>query len=168
MAAAGRPFCALSLAFVAGCSSIVPAPVTVVTISPPALGVSDAPTPERVSKSRSPGLAHELDDAAPELAGAWRASTNTRFILEVAGGHASIVDAIDDNVGEHYPILRSRFSGGVLTWSFRIPSTGATMTYESAGLDGDSLRTHWQSDNGTGGDDALQRWPASDGDDGSP
>lgn len=156
-------------AALAGCGSISPSAVAVVTIAPPPRASQDEVAAQASARSRPPELAHELDDAPPALAGAWRApGTNTRFTIEVDDGHAAVVDAVDDNLGEHYPITRSRFTRGVLSWSFRIPTTGVVMAYESAGLDGNALRARWHNDAGGVGDEVLERWGASDDSAASP
>lgn len=151
------------------CGAAATSVVTVVTISPPPEGAVEPAVRPSTPRARSMEIAHEVDDAPPKLAGSWRApSTNTRFAIEVDDGHASVVDAVDDTVGEHYPITRTRFRGGVLSWSFRIPTTGVVMSYESAGFDGDALRAHWNNDAGGVGDEVLERWLTAGGANGSP
>ncbi len=96
-------------------------------------------------------------EALPGLAGKWQdPDTLTIHTISWLSGKYVVVSSID-NDNEVYVLKDQTWQDGTLTWTYYVPSTGYSVTFETVSLNGDSLATNWSNDHGDSGTQDLQR-----------
>jgi hypothetical protein len=122
-------------------------------------GGSGTETLQRVSSSTPP--ASTSQEPMPGLAGSWL-DTDTQVVhtIELQNGQYVVVSAIDAEEGA-YPITSQSWSNDTLTWTYKRPSTGTSVTFTTVSVSGDSLYTNWTNDIGESGTWTLERTSSS-------
>jgi hypothetical protein len=94
----------------------------------------------------------------PGLTGKWQ-DPETYDIMTIAwqGGNYVVTSVVYND--QQYNVTSQSWSGSSLTWSYYIPETGVTLSYETTSLSGDSLYTNWWNDAGNSGTETLGRVP---------
>jgi hypothetical protein len=67
-----------------------------------------------------------------------------------------VISAIDATEGS-YPITDQSWSNNTLTWTYKRPSTGTSVTFKTVSVTGDILSTTWTNTGGDSGTWDLQR-----------
>ncbi len=97
-------------------------------------------------------------EAMPGLSGKWQ-DPETFDIMTIAWQDGKYVVTSVDYNGTQYSITSQSWDGSSLTWSYYIPETGVTLSYETTSLSGDSLYTNWWNDADNSGTETLGRVP---------
>ncbi len=96
-------------------------------------------------------------EAVPGLAGRWQdPETYTIHVVEWNGSAYVVSDSIDDD-GEDFVVTEQSWSGGVLTWTYRVGSSDTYVTFETISVSGDNLYTNWWNTTGDYGTETLER-----------
>jgi hypothetical protein len=103
--------------------------------------------------------ANNSSEPIPGLAGKWQdPDTTTVHTIAWQGGKYVVVSANNPDNGS-YQVTSQDWSGGVLTWTYYVPSSGYSVSFETVSVSGDSLYTNWSNDQGASGIETLQRVP---------
>ena len=118
-------------------------------------GKSGTQTLQRVSSSVPPQPVNQ--ESIPGLAGSWLDSdTSVVHTIEWQKDKYVVISAIDAQEGS-YPITDQSWLNDTLTWTYKRPSTGTSVTFEVVSVTGDSLNTNWTNDIGESGTWTLER-----------
>jgi hypothetical protein len=95
-------------------------------------------------------------ETMPGLAGTWQ-DPQTKDTFEIAWVNNEYV--VQSVVWETttYNITSQSWLGGSLTWSYYIPDTKVTLSYQTTSISGDSLYTNWWNDLNNSGTETLGR-----------
>jgi len=114
-------------------------------------GLSGSTTLQRVTSTTGG------QEPIPGLAGYWL-DTDTQVVhtIEWQNGQYVVISAIDATEGS-YPITDQSWSNNTLTWTYKRPSTGTSVTFVTVSVSGDILHTTWTNSLGDSGTWDLQR-----------
>jgi hypothetical protein len=95
-------------------------------------------------------------EALPGLAGTWQdPQTFDTFVIAWQNNEYVVQSVVYE--GTSYNITSQSWSGGSLTWSYYIPESSVTLSYQTTSLSGDSLYTNWWNDQNSSGTETLGR-----------
>jgi hypothetical protein len=98
------------------------------------------------------------NEAVPGMAGTWQdPETYDTFVIAWQSGKYEVTSVTWETTT--YEITDQSWSGTSLTWSYYIPESGVTLSYQTTSLSGDSLYTNWWNDAGASGTETLSRVP---------
>ncbi len=97
-------------------------------------------------------------EAMPGLAGTWQdPQTKDTFVIAWVNNEYVVQSVVWETTT--YNITSQSWSGSSLTWSYYIPETKVTLTYDTTSISGDSLYTNWWNDQNNSGTETLGRLP---------
>jgi hypothetical protein len=97
-------------------------------------------------------------EAMPGLAGTWQdPQTYDTFVIAWVNNSYVVQSVVYE--GTNYSITSQSWSGSSLTWTYYIPESTTTLSYQTTSLSGDSLYTNWWNDGGASGTETLARVP---------
>ncbi len=95
-------------------------------------------------------------EAIPGLAGSWQ-DPETSDVFVIAWQNSKYVVTSVTWEGTSYDITSQSWDGSSLTWSYYIPESDVSLSYQTTSLSGDSLYTNWWNDAGGSGTETLGR-----------
>lgn len=90
---------------------------------------------------RRPAVQTSWGRPVTDLVGIWLDETdNIATTIALSGDVPTVIKVVDRGDGEVFSVLQSNFADGVLTYQFKVPSTGWTIEWTVRGMTPDLLR----------------------------
>lgn len=125
--------------------------VITVVPPPPKTGVAPSPAAPELGTRKEP-----FRTPPSFLLRRWRdRETNTVFAFSTDGDGQLHVTAVDDDDNETLDVLSIRFDGESVTWAYRVPSSGTSVTFTTERISENELQCHWTNDAGASGPETL-------------
>jgi hypothetical protein len=106
-----------------------------------------------IPASPSPQISLE---AMPGLAGTWQdPQTFDTFVIAWVNNQYVVKSVVYE--GTTYKITSQSWANNSLTWTYYIPESSSTLSYQTTSLSGDSLFANWWNDQGDSGTETLGR-----------
>lgn len=106
-----------------------------------------------IPASSSPQVSLE---AMPGLAGTWQdPQTFDTFVIAWMNNQYVVKSVVYE--GTIYKVTAQSWADNSLTWTYYIPESASTLSYQTTSLSGDSLFTNWWNDQGDSGTETLGR-----------
>jgi hypothetical protein len=106
-----------------------------------------------IPTATSPQVSQE---AMPGLAGTWQdPQTFDTFVIAWLNNQYVVQSVVYE--GTTYKVTSQSWADNSLKWTYYIPDSTVTLSYQTTSLSGDSLITNWWNDQGASGTETLGR-----------
>jgi hypothetical protein len=94
-----------------------------------------------------------ISESGSELAGVWEdPETHNLITIKMTDGKPAVVSIIDNDDSEKLIVQRSSFENGILSFSYKVPSTGYIVDIVSTSLNAQGLNYLWDNSHAKGKD----------------